>query len=212
MRTTLAPVAAIVLSALTCVGCVSPYQQHANILKQAYLRGDISSEEYQVRFAELQLLDFQWRQALANSFRQVGQTYQQQTYQPSYPQFRPVQLHPIQVPTYKSAPVSRLPPRENTQGVVFHSPDTTSITAGNVQFRSDGTSTIRGGNTYFHSDGSSTIRSGNTLFNSDGSSSQRIGNTVFHSANGSSILIGDTWFHSDGSTSIRIGDTWFHSK
>jgi hypothetical protein len=70
---------------LITTGCVSPYARQATSLTEAYNRGDISTEAYRARHQQLMGLDLQWRQNLARSIQQAGQSVQQQqSYNPTY--------------------------------------------------------------------------------------------------------------------------------
>lgn len=60
----------VVLFILLFSGCISPYQGQANALTAAYQRGEISANDYQARINELQALDLQRRQAVAQAWQQ----------------------------------------------------------------------------------------------------------------------------------------------
>ena len=59
-------------------GCTttSPYQAQADALSQAYENGHLTYNEYVARYNELQQLDFQRRQAIAQSWRNAAQSFQ----------------------------------------------------------------------------------------------------------------------------------------
>ena len=69
------------ISLVLLTGCetVSPYQQQADQLQQAYNAGLISANDYYTRLNELQALDLQRRQAMASAFMQAN--YQNQQWQ-----------------------------------------------------------------------------------------------------------------------------------
>lgn len=60
----------LMIFCLAITACVSPYQGQANALTQAYQRGEISANDYNARMTDLQALDLQRRQAVAQAWQQ----------------------------------------------------------------------------------------------------------------------------------------------
>ena len=51
--------------------CASPYQPQANAMTAAYQRGDMSAADYHANMTQLQALDLQRRQELANRIQRA---------------------------------------------------------------------------------------------------------------------------------------------
>jgi len=60
--------------------CASPYQYQANLLTQAYQRGEISTSDYHARINELQSLELQRRTAASQAFFNYSQGVREQQY------------------------------------------------------------------------------------------------------------------------------------
>ena len=66
----------LLLSAFFLVSCASPYQPQAQALQQAYINGEISTNDYHARLTELQALDLRRRQMIIQSFQNQQYLYQ----------------------------------------------------------------------------------------------------------------------------------------
>ena len=62
----------VILSLVFVLGCSNPYKAQFEALQTSYQQGEISANDYFSRLNELQALDLQQRQALAQAFSQAG--------------------------------------------------------------------------------------------------------------------------------------------